>query len=198
MALFMAQPTTPEITQLLLAWREGDPAALEQLMPLVYSELRRLARGYMNRQRTGHTLQTTALVNEAYLRLVDSNRVRWQDRAHFFAVSAQLMRRVLVDFARGRGNLKRGGGATHIALENAPELLDERSPDFIALDDALTTLAEMNSRQCRIVELRYYGGLSEDETAEVLQISARTVRREWNLARAWLYRELSRKKVDDT
>ena len=194
----MAQLSSQEITQLLLAWREGDPAALEQLMPLVYNELRRLARAYMNRQRTGHTLQTTALVNEAYLRLVDSSRVRWQDRAHFFAVSAQLMRRVLVDFARGRGNLKRGGGITHIALESAPDLRDERSPDFVALDDALTTLATLNSRQCRIVELRYYGGLSEDETAEVLQISTRTVRREWNLARAWLYRELSRKSDDDT
>ncbi|MGH9839605.1 MAG: sigma-70 family RNA polymerase sigma factor [Blastocatellia bacterium] len=187
----MSNAPSQEITQLLLAWGEGDQEALERLMPLVLGELRSLARLYMNRQRPGHTLQTTALVNEAYLRLVDSSRVKWQSRAHFFAVSAQLMRRVLVDFARSRQNLKRGGGARQVSLDEALVVSSERGEELIALDDALSALAEFNPRQSRIVELRYFGGLSEEETAEALKISIRTVRRDWSLARAWLYRELS-------
>lgn len=188
----MAQSSSPEITQLLLAWGEGDQTALAALMPLVYSELRKLARRYMNRQRVGHTLQTTALVNEAYLRLIDADRVQWQDRTHFFAVAAQLMRRVLVDCARTRGNQKRGGNAQIIALDEAPEVAAEADAALIALDDALQTLDALNPRQCRIVELRYFGGLSEAETAAALGISERTVRRDWSLARVWLYRELAK------
>ena len=195
----MARTSVQEITQLLLAWGNGDEMALEKLMPLVYGELRRMARRYMNHQRPGHTLQTTALVNEAYLRLIDSSQVRWQDRAHFFAVSAQLMRRILVDFARARTNLKRGGGAQQLSLEEAREVSNERAAELVALDDALKTLAEMNPRQCRIVELRYFGGLTEEETAEVMKISERTVRRDLSLARAWLYRELNQdQKHSDT
>lgn len=189
----MTDSSVDDITGLLLAWGRGEQTALEKLTPLVFEELRKQARRYMRRQRSGHTLQTTALVNEAYLRLIDASRVQWQDRAHFFAVAAQLMRRILVDFARARGNLKRGGGAPVIALEDAPEVASERNADLIALDDALTTLAELNPRQSRIVELRYFGGLTEEETAEALQISPRTARRDWSLARAWLYRELNRK-----
>jgi len=188
----MSQPSVQEITHLLLAWGRGDEMALERLMPLVYEELRRVARHYMNHQRPGHTLQTTALVNEAYLRLIDSSQVQWQNRAHFFAVSAQLMRRILVDFARASGNLKRGGGARAVSLDAAMEVSSERGADLIALDDALNTLAAMNPRQSQVVELRYFGGLSEEETAEALKVSTRTVRRDWSLARAWLYRELDR------
>jgi RNA polymerase sigma factor (TIGR02999 family) len=188
----MSDHPSQEITHLLLAWGQGDQTALEKLTPLVYGELRKLARRYMRRQRQDHTLQTTALVNEAYLRLIDSSRVRWQDRAHFFAVSAQLMRRILVDFARAQGNLKRGAGEQRIALDSAPEISVERGADLVALDDALNTLSAMNPRQSRIVEFRYFGGLSEEETAEALKVSPRTVRRDWSLARAWLYRELSR------
>jgi RNA polymerase sigma factor (TIGR02999 family) len=187
----MAQPSAQEITRLLLAWGQGDQTALERLMPLVYEELRRLARRHMNRQRAGHTLQTTALVNEAYLRLIDSSQVQWQNRAHFFAVSAHLMRRILIDFARSRMSLKRGAEARQITLDDALEVSSERGADLIALDDALNTLAGMNPRQSQIVELRYFGGLSEEEIAEALKISPRTVRRDWSLARAWLYRELS-------
>jgi RNA polymerase sigma factor (TIGR02999 family) len=187
----MSDAPSQEITQLLLAWGAGDAKALEQLMPLVLDELRSLARGYMNRQRPGHTLQTSALVNEAYLRLVDSSRVQWKSRAHFFAVSAQLMRRVLVDFARARQNLKRGGGARKVSLDEALVVASGQGEELIALDDALTTLAALNPRQSRIVELRYFGGLSEEETAEALGVSVRTVRRDWSLARAWLYRELN-------
>jgi RNA polymerase sigma factor (TIGR02999 family) len=188
----MAQPSVQEITRLLVAWGQGDQTALERLMPLVYEELRRLARRHMNRQRPGHTLQTTALVNEAYLRLIDASQVQWQNRAHFFAVSAQLMRRILVDFARSRKSLKRGAEAPQVTLDDALEVSSERGADLIALDDALNTLAVMNPRQSQIVELRYFGGLSEEEIAEALKISPRTVRRDWSLARAWLYRELSK------
>ncbi len=188
----MAQPSVHEITRLLVAWGQGDQTALEKLMPLVYEELRRLARRHMNHQRPGHTLQTTALVNEAYLRLIDASQVQWQNRAHFFAVSAQLMRRILVDFARSRKSLKRGGEARQVTLDDSLEVSSERGADLIALDDALNTLGTMNPRQSQIVELRYFGGLSEEEIAEALKISPRTVRRDWNLARAWLYRELSK------
>ncbi|MGE0883909.1 MAG: sigma-70 family RNA polymerase sigma factor [Blastocatellales bacterium] len=193
----MSRPISQEITQLLLAWGGGDQAALDRLMPLVHGELRKLAKRYMNRQRPGHTLQTTDLVNEAYLRLIDSSQVQWQNRAHFFAISAQLMRRILVDFARARQNLKRGGNAQRVTFDEALEISSERGADLIALDDALKTLEKLNPRQSQIVELRYFGGLSEEETAEVLKLSARTVRRDWSLARTWLYRELSREKNDD-
>jgi RNA polymerase sigma factor (TIGR02999 family) len=188
----MAQPSAREITGLLLAWGQGDQTALERLMPLVYEELRRLARRHMNRQPAGHTLQTTALVNEAYLRLIDSSQVQWQNRAHFFAVSAHLMRRILIDFARSRKSLKRGAEARQITLDDALEVSSERGADLIALDDALNTLAGLNPRQSQIVELRYFGGLSEEEIAEALKISPRTVRRDWSFARAWLYRELTK------
>lgn len=188
----MNEPSTHEVTQLLVAWNGGDGAALEQLIPLVHAELHRLARRYMGQERAGHPLQPTALVNEAYMRLIDWKNVEWKNRAHFFGVSAQLMRRILVDFARAQGNLKRGGGAQQLSLDQAMEVSAERSADLIALDDALNTLATMNPRQSQIVELRYFGGLSEEETAEALTVSPRTVRRDWSLARAWLYRELNR------
>jgi RNA polymerase sigma factor (TIGR02999 family) len=181
-----------DVTQLLLAWNQGDEAALKQLMPLVYGELHRLAHRYMNGEREGHTLQTTALVNEAYLRLVDSSRVRWQNRAHFFAVSAQLMRRILVDFARSRNYLKRGGDAMHVSLEAAEAMPLEPSADLVALDDALTALARFDERKSRVVELRFFGGLSVEETAEVLGVSGDTVMRDWSLAKAWLLREMSK------
>ncbi len=193
----MNRPASEEITQLLLAWGGGDETALERLMPLVHTELKRLAKRYMNRQRSGHTLQTTALVNEAYLRLIDSSRVQWQNRAHFFAISAQLMRRILVDAARAKHNLKRGGGAQVIALDEAPDVFNEQAAELIALDEALKALASFSPRLSQVVELRYFGGLSEEEIAEVLKTSTRTIRRDWKLARTWLYRELSRETNDD-
>jgi RNA polymerase sigma-70 factor, ECF subfamily len=182
----------PQITKLLQAWGEGDLRALEQLMPLVYDELYRLARGYMNRELPGHQLQVTALVNEAYLRLVNWKEARWENRAHFFGVTAQLMRRILVDFARERQYEKRGGGARPVPLDEAAALPLQRDADFIALDDALQSLAEIDPRKFRIVELKFFGGLSTEEIAELLKTSERTVLREWSLARAWLHRELSR------
>ena len=185
------KPPSSEVTQLLLAWSEGDQTALDQLAPLVYEELRRLAHEYMRRENPGHTLQTTALVNEAYLRLVDLKRLQWQNRAQFFGIAAQLMRRILVDYARARHYQKRGGGARQVSLEEAAVMAKGRSAEFIALDDALESLAAIDPRKSRIVELRYFGGLSVKETAEVLHISPRTVLREGNLARAWLHRELS-------
>ncbi len=189
----MAKPSAHEITDLLLAWSDGDSGALERLTPLIYQELHRLARGYLRGERAGHTLQTTDLVNEAYLRLIVASRMRWQNRAHFFAVSAQLMRRILVDFARARRNLKRGGGGVvQISLDEALTIGPERSAELIALDDALTALAQLDERQSKVVELRFFGGLTEEEIAEVLQVSPRTVSSDWNLARSWLLRELSR------
>jgi RNA polymerase sigma factor (TIGR02999 family) len=173
-----------DITRLLLAWNNGDEAALEQLTPLVYQELHRLARRYMGRERSGHTLQTSALVNEAYLRLIDWKNVRWQNRAHFFAVSAQLMRRILVDFARANAYAKRGGGAPHLDLEQVAIVSSDRGTDIVALDEALTSLAALSPRQSQVVELRFFGGLSLEETAEVLKVSIGTVRRDWSLARA--------------
>lgn len=181
----------PPITQLLLAWRKGERSALDELIPLVQLELKRMARNYMRRQSPGHTLQTTALVNEAFLRLVESDRVNWQDRNHFFAICAQLMRRILVDFARRKNSLKRGGDGVHITLNDNVDVADEKTAEVVALDEALERLAGMNDRQSRIVELRYFGGLTEEQVADTLGISSRTVRRDWNLARAWLYRELS-------
>lgn len=182
-----------DITELLLDWRKGDSLALEQLIPLVHGELRRMARNYMRRQSPGHTLQTTALLNEAYLRLVDSNRVNWQDRNHFYAVSAQLMRRVLVDSARRRNSLKRGGDQVMVTLDDHADVAVERQDDLLALDEAMNRLAELNRRQSQIVEMRYFGGLNEEEIAQILGVSSRTVRRDWNLARAWLFRELKGK-----
>ena len=181
-----------EITQLLLAWNEGDDQALDRLMPLVHDELHLLAHRYMAGERTGHPLQTTALVNEAYLRLIDSSRVRWQNRAHFFAVSAQLMRRILVDAARSRRKLKRGGDAIHVSLDEALSVSNEPAADLIALDEALTALAAFDGRKSKVVELRFFGGLSVDETAEVLNVSVMTVMRDWSFAKAWLLRELER------
>jgi RNA polymerase sigma factor (TIGR02999 family) len=186
----MTAPSSQEITQLLLAWSDGDQAALEKLTPLVYAELRRLARGYMFGERPGHTLQTTALINEAYLRLIDWKNVRWQGRAHFFGVAAQVMRRILVDFARARHYAKRGGTAQQVSLDEAITIHEDRSAELIALDEALKSLAEIDPRKSQIVELRFFGGLSAKETAEALKVSLRTVEREWNSARAWLYREL--------
>ena len=186
----MTMPSPNEVTQLLLAWSQGDRSALDRLIPLVYAELRRLAHHYMGLERPGHTLQTTALVNEAYLRLIDSSQVQWQNRAHFFAVSAQLMRRILVDFARAHRNLKRGGEAQRVSLDEALLAPQETDADLVALDEALTALAAIDPRQARAVELRFFGGLSVEETAEVLQVSPETVHREWRVAKAWLLREL--------
>jgi RNA polymerase sigma-70 factor, ECF subfamily len=180
-----------EVTQLLVAWSEGDQAALDRLVPLVYAELRRLATSYMRKERGDHTLQTTALIHEAYLRLIDANQVRWQNRTHFFGVSAQIMRRILVEWARARKNLKRGGGGHQVSLDEGLVVSPERGAHLLELDEALERLAVLNVRQSRVVELRYFGGLNEEEVAEVLNVSPRTVRSDWGLARAWLYRELS-------
>jgi RNA polymerase sigma-70 factor, ECF subfamily len=178
-----------DVSILLRAWSDGDQHALDKLAPIVYDELRRLARYYLHQERPGHSLQATALVNEAYLRLVDYKRMRWGNRAHFFAVSAQLMRRILVDHAR-RHNLKRGGGVQHVELEDIAVVGGDRAENLVALDDALQSLARMDARKARVVELRFFGGLSVEETAEVLQISQVTVMRDWSSARAWLYREM--------
>jgi RNA polymerase sigma factor (TIGR02999 family) len=182
-------PPFGEVSTLLRAWTEGDRSALDKLTPIVYDELRRLARYYLKGERPGHTLQTTALVNEAYLRLVDYKHMQWQDRAHFFAVSAQLMRRILVDHAR-RHNLKRGRGVQHVSLDEALLVGTARSADLVALDEALQALARLDPRKAQVVELRFFGGLSVEETAEVLKVSPVTVMRDWSTARAWLYREL--------
>jgi RNA polymerase sigma factor (TIGR02999 family) len=187
----MTKSSPKEITQLLLAWSHGQQSALDQLIPLVHDELHRIAKRYMGRERPGQTMQTTALVDEAYLRLIDSSRVHWQNRAHFFAIAAQLMRRILVDFARSRHNLKRGGRAEQVSLDEALVISPERGADIVALDDALKALASLDARQSQVVELRFFGGLSINETAEVLKVSEGTVRRDWSLAKAWLHRELS-------
>ena len=187
----MELPSSHEVTCLLKAWSAGDAQALEKLMPLVYRELHQIARRYMGGERSGHTLQTTALVNEAYMRLVDCAEVNWQDRAHFLAVSANLMRRILIDFARSRGYLKRGGAVAHIPLEEAPSVGDEADVNLVALDDALNALAAVDERKSKVVELRFFGGLSVEETAEVLRVSSDTVIRDWRLAKLWLLRELS-------
>lgn len=186
----MGGPPSQRVTQLLVAWSQGEQAALEKLIPLVYAELRRIAHRYMHREHPGHTLQTTALVNEAYLRLIDASQVRWQDRAHFFAVSAQLMRRILVDFARSRRYLKRGGGARNISFDEALFVSPEPGQDLVALDDAMNVLATNDPRKARVVELRFFVGLSVGETAEVLKVSPDTVLRDWRLAKAWLSREM--------
>ena len=183
-----ASPGT--VTELLRAWSDGDDAALDRLMPLVEAELRRLARGYMGRERRGHTLQVTALVNEAFLRLTGARQLRWQDRAHFLGISARLMRRVLVDHARARGYRKRGGGAQRVTLDEALLVSPEPDVQLLALDRALEVLAAADLRKARVIELRFFGGLSVEETAEVLHVSTDTVKRDWRLAKLWLLREL--------
>lgn len=185
-------PSRQEVTDLLLAWNQGQSSALNQLIPLVHGELRQLAHRYMAGERPGHSLQTTALVNEAYLRLVDCSRVQWQDRAHFLAVSARLMRRVLVDIARSRGYMKRGGGVRRLSLEQSPNILRPTDPNLIALDDALNALAAIDPRKTQVIELRFFGGLTAEEAAEVLRVSPDTVLRDWKLAKAWLHKELTR------
>ena len=176
------------VTQLLINWRNGDKAALDQLTPLVYEELRRLARAFMSRERQNHTLQTSALINEAYLKLVDQDETNWQNRAHFFAVAAQIMRHILVDHARSYGYEKRGAGAQHVGLDDAKVFSEERAGELVALDEALTSLATVDPRKSRIVELRFFGGLNIDETAQVMDLSPTTVQREWRAAKAWLQR----------
>lgn len=181
----------PPVTNLLVAWGQGDKAALERLTPLVYKELRRLAQWHMKRERVGHTLQATALVNEAYLRLVDINQVQWQDRAHFFAMAARQMRRILIDAARKHGNEKRGGDVQKVSLDEGL-LVPDRAEELVALDDALEALAKMDERRGQVVEMKFFGGLSVEEIAEVLNVSPDTVKRDWRLAKAWLGRELRR------
>jgi RNA polymerase sigma factor (TIGR02999 family) len=184
------KPSPSEVSRLLLNWSEGDRAAFDKLVPLVYDELRRLARHFMRREREGHTLQTTALVNEAYVRLIDQRSVRWQNRAHFFAIAAQSMRRILVDHARSRRYAKRGGEARQVSFDEAAIVSRERCAELVAVDDALTDLAARDPRKSQIVELRFFGGLNIEETAEVMGISPTTVQREWRSAKAWLYQAI--------
>lgn len=188
----MSEHSPDNISELLVAWGGGDVSALERLMPLVYDELKRLAHRYMRGERVGHTLQTTALVNEAYLRLAKWKDVSWQNRAQFFAVSAQMMRRILVDFARERQYLKRGGGALQVSLSEAAAFAGGPETDLVALDEALTALAKVDPRKAQMVEMRFFGGLSIAEVAEVLKVSEETVNRDWRLAKVWLLRELNR------
>jgi RNA polymerase sigma factor (TIGR02999 family) len=183
---------TPDVTELLVAWNEGNQDALDRLLPVVYDELRKLAKSYLRRERSDHTLQATALVHEAYLRLIDQNQVTWQNRAHFFGIAAQMMRRILVNHAVARQTDKRGGGAQKLSLDEAIDLAEERAVDLIALDDAMKALAAFDPQQARVVELRYFGGLSIEETAEVVGVSPATVKREWSTAKMWLHRELSK------
>lgn len=181
---------SPNVTELLHAWSGGDKAALDKLIPVVYDELRRQASRYLRGERPGHTLQTTGLVNEAYLRLVDQKKVHWQNRAHFYGIAAQLMRRILVDHARAKHRAKRGGADLRVSLDEAMMITKGRDIDLVALDEALDRLAKIDSQQSRVVELRFFSGLNVEETAEVLGISAATVKREWSVAKAWLYREI--------
>ena len=185
------ESASPNVTQLLAAWSDGNQSARDELIPLVYAELHRVAQNYLRRERRGHTLQSSALVHEAFLRLVDQ-RVAWRNRAHFFGIAAQLMRRILVDYARSRGNEKHGGDQLHLELDDALDAAAERDADLVALDDALTDLAAIDPQQSRVIELRYFGGLTIEETAEALGLSDTTVEREWRLARAWLRRELGK------
>jgi RNA polymerase sigma factor (TIGR02999 family) len=180
-----------QITQLLAEWREGNQAALDELYPLVYDELHRLARRYMSRERKGHTLQTTALINEAYVRLIDQRNVQWANRSHFFAISAQIMRRILIDHARRHAYAKRGGGARQVSLDETATVIHEDLAEFLRLDEALKSLAELDPRRSQVVELKYFGGLNNDEIAGVLKISKNTVIRDWNMARAWLHSQLA-------
>jgi len=180
-----------EITRLLQGWNDGDEQALEKLTPVLYRELHRMAHRYMRQERPGHTLQTTALINEAYIRLIGWKNVRWQNRAHFFGVSAQLMRKILVDFARSRNYAKRGAGARAVSLDEVPAVSRDGAQDILALDCALARLAEIDPRKSQIVELRFFGGLTLEEAAEVMNVSSRTIRRDWDLAKAWLSRAMS-------
>ena len=184
-------PPKHEITQLLDKWSSGNQSALDELYPLVYDELHRLASRYMSRERKGHTLQTTALINEAYVRLVDQRNVHWANRSHFFAISAQIMRRILIDHARSHAYAKRGGGQQKVSLDETATLQVARAAALISLDDALQSLAEIDQRRSQVVELRYFGGLSNEEIAQALGISPNTVTRDWNMARAWLYQQLA-------
>jgi len=193
----LAEPSPNQITQLLVAWSEGDASAQERLVPLVYEQLHCLAQRHMRRERSGHTLQTTALVHEAYVRLVGAENLHWQNRAHFFAVSARLMRRILIDFARKKHDLKHGGGALQVSLAEDHAVSTEPSADLLALDEALNRLKALQPRQAEIVEMRYFGGLKEEEIAEVLKVSLRTVQQDWRLARLWLFRELKTGTSDD-
>lgn len=188
----MTIPSSPphEVTQLLVAWSNGDAAALDRLMPLVYAELRRLAHRYMSRERPGHTLQSTALVNEAYLRLVDQESMRWENRAHFFGIAARLMREILIEYARGRRAAKRGGGQYKLSLSEVDRIASRPDVNLLALDEALVRLAVLDPQKSRIVELRYFGGLGIEETSEVIGVSPATVKRDWSMARAWLRSEL--------
>ena len=186
-------PALPdEVTQLLIDWSKGDKAALERLVPLVHSELRRLARRHLAKEHPGHTLQTSALINEAYIRLIDQTTVQWQNRAHFFAVAAQVMRHILVDHARAYLCAKRGGGAQKVPLDEIEAISGKRAEELVALDDALSILAELDPRKTQIIELRFFGGLTIEETAEAMQISPKTVTREWRSAKAWLHQEMSK------
>ena len=185
-------------TELLRAWNDGDGSALDKLIPLVYDELYRLARRYMRQERPDHTLQATSLVNEAYLRLIDVNRIEWRNRSHFLALAAQMMRRILVEFARNRHRQKRGGGAVQVSLDDVQELPDSKEYDFIALNNALSRLATFDPRMSQVVELRFFGGLTVDETADVLNISPETVLRDWKTAKAWLLREIRRGQLADS
>ena len=189
----MSMPESHEVTELLVAWSDGDEQALERLAPLVQAELHRLARRYMSRERGDHLLQTSALINEAYLRLIDWKSARWQNRAHFFGVAAQMMRRILVDHARAHEAEKRGGEFQKLSLDENIDVSGERDVNLVALDDALNLLAEVDPQKSKIVELRFFGGLSVEETAEVLGVSAPTVKRQWRMAKAWLYGQVSRK-----
>jgi len=188
----MTQTQTHELTQLLVDWSNGDTAALEKLLPLIDQELRRLAHRYMSRERAGHTLQTTALVNEAFVRLVNRTNVNWQNRAHFFAIAASLMRTILVDHARSHACAKRGGGAFNLELDETMIVSKQKASEVLALDDALNELARLDPQQSRVVELRFFGGLTVEETAEVLHVSPATIKREWSTAKAWLYHELAK------
>ena len=188
----MKTTSSREVSQLLIAWGNGDQAALSRLIPLVYQELHRIAARYMRHESPGHTLQTSGLVNEAYLKLVDQKNVHWQNRAHFFGVSAQLMRRILVDHARKHARLKRGGATQKLLLDETAIISTDRAAEFIALDDALTSLAEMDPNKSRIVEMKFFGGLNFDEVAEVEKVSSRTIRREWRKAKAWLQQEMEK------
>ena len=194
----MKAPSSEEVTQLLVAWSKGNKGALDQLMPVVYRELHRLARRRLDRENDGHTLQTTALVHEAYLRLVGQKKAQWQNRAHFFAIAAQMMRRILVDYARSRDSAKRGAGAPQVSFDEMLAAPTGRAADVVALDQALTTLAQFDERKSRMVELRFFGGLSIEETAEVLGVSPGTVRRDWALAKAWLQSEIQTDAKDES
>jgi RNA polymerase sigma-70 factor (ECF subfamily) len=188
----MSASQPDEVTQLLVRWSEGDSSAIEQLTPLVYQELRRLAHNHIQHERGGHTLQTTALVHEAYLRLVDQKNIRWQNRAHFFAVSAQVMRHILVDYARKKRSAKRGFDAQKVTLDDGAVVSKEQTAELLALDEALQSLGEIYPRRSKVVELRYFGGMNNKEAAEVLKISEASIERDWRFAKAWLYRELQR------